>query len=88
VAGSSGVDPKGREFESCHVDVGSGESEGLTELVAADDGACEAVRTPQKLGHQTELSISQGAADAGAAHDFGSDMDGSHGIHRESQFSA
>ena len=81
MAGSSGIDSKGREFESCHVDIGRGESEGLTELVAADDGACEAVRTAQELGDQTELSISQSAADAGAAHDFGSDMNGSHGIH-------
>lgn len=58
----------------------------LPQLVSTDDGTRDAVRATQEFGNLVQLSVSQGAAHAGATDDLGTDVNGSHGVDGEPQF--
>ena len=83
-----GVNPVWRKQQSRRIEVRSGETDFLTELISAHDFASEGVRAPEHLTGSVEISGANRFANACATYGFAIKCDGGEAMYREIQIAA
>jgi hypothetical protein len=81
-----GVNAVGREDEIGDVEIGRGEAEFASELIAGDDGAGKGVGASEHLTGEMEPALLDGSADAGAADDFAVERDRGEAVNDKLEF--